>query len=202
MKVDLRRIEQQNYYEILEVSPRATAKEIQKAYEHAKETFQQDSLAVYSLFNEQEIKKIQTTIEEAYRVLMDEELRKRYDESHLSDLVDGQREEGFSESQGDSDDMKSRLSFIDISVDAGIEVYRGKALKQIRERMGIELKAVSLETKISVKILEHIEEEALNYLPPMVYLKSFLKGYARSLGLDPQRVVEEYLSLLPVPKKK
>ena len=202
MKVDIKRIEEQNYYEILEVSPRATAKEIQKAYEHARETFQEDSLAVYSLFNEQEIKKIQATIEEAYRVLMDEELRKSYDGSHLSDLVDGQREEGFSESQGDSDDRKSRLSFIDISVDAGIEVYRGKALKQIRERMGIELKAVSLETKISVKILECIEEEALEHLPPMVYLKSFLKGYARSLGLDPQRVVEEYLSLLPVPKKK
>ena len=202
MKVDIKRIEEQNYYEILEVSPRATAKEIQKAYEHARETFQQDSLAVYSLFNEQEIKKIQATIEEAYRVLMDEQLRKSYDESHLSDLVDGQREEGFSENRGDSDDRKSRLSFIDISVDAGIEVYRGKALKQIRERMGIELKAISLETKISIKILEHIEEEALDHLPPMVYLKSFLKGYARSMGLDPQRVVEEYLSVLPGPKKK
>ena len=30
MKVDLKRIEQQNYYQILEVSPSATAKEIQK----------------------------------------------------------------------------------------------------------------------------------------------------------------------------
>ncbi len=184
------------------MSPRATAKEIRKAYEHARETFQEDSLAVYSLFNEQEIKRIQATVEEAYRVLMDEELRKSYDESHLSDLDDGQREERFSESQAGSDDGKSRLSFIDISADAGIEVYRGKGLKQIRERMGIELKAISLETKISMKILEHIEEEALEYLPPMVYLKSFLKGYARSLGLDPQRVVEEYLSVLPVPKKK
>ena len=134
--------------------------------------------------------------------MMDEELRKSYDESHLSDLVDGQTEEGFSESQRGSDDMKGRLSFMDISVDAGIEIYRGKALKQIRERMGIELKAVSLETKISIKVLECIEEEAFENLPPMVYLKSFLKGYARSLGLDPQRVVEEYLSALPVPKKK
>jgi len=133
---------------------------------------------------------------------MDEELRKSFDESHLSDLVDGQKEENFSETQADAEDGKSRLSFMDISVDAGIEIYRGKALRQIRERMGIDLKAISLETKISTKVLEYIEEEALENLPPMVYLKSFLKGYARSLGLDPQRVVEEYLSVLPAPKKK
>jgi DnaJ-class molecular chaperone len=202
MKVDIKRIEEQNYYEILEVSPGATAKEIQRAYERARETFQEGSLAVYSLFSEQEVKKIQETIEEAYRVLMDESLRKGYDEFHRPELVDGPKEDKSSEMQEGSEDEKNRLSFVDISVDAGIDVYRGKALKQIRERMGIELKAVSLETKISVKILECIEEEALEHLPPMVYLKSFLKGYARSLGLDPQRVVEEYLSVLPVPKKR
>jgi hypothetical protein len=133
---------------------------------------------------------------------MDEELRKSYEESRLPDLVDEQGEERSPENQGASDGGKSRLSFVDISVDAGIEVYRGKALKQIRERMGIDLKAISLETRISIKTLEHIEEEALDHLPPMVYLKSFLKGYARSLGLDPQRVVEEYLGVLPVSKKK
>ena len=51
-------IEEQTYYEILEVSPTATAKEIQKAYERAKETFHTDSLAVYSLFTEKEIEGI------------------------------------------------------------------------------------------------------------------------------------------------
>ena len=140
-------------------------------------------------------------MEEAYRVVMDEALRKSYDESQLSGPGERQREESFL-GQADSDNGKGRLSFIDISVDAGIEVYRGRALKQIRERMGIDLKAIALETKIALKILEHIEEEALEHLPPMVYLKSFLRGYARSLGLDPQRVVDEYLNALPVPKKK
>ena len=45
----MRPIKDQTYYEILEVSPTATAKEIQRAYEHAKETFHADSMAVYSL---------------------------------------------------------------------------------------------------------------------------------------------------------
>ena len=76
-------IKEQTHYEILEVNPAATMKEIQSAYEHAKETFRSDSLAVYSLFSEGEINEIQAAIEEAYRVLIDEGLRKRYDQSHF-----------------------------------------------------------------------------------------------------------------------
>ena len=58
-------IGEQTYYEVLEVSPTATTKEIQMAYGHAKETFHSDSLAVYSLFSEEEINEIQKAIEEA-----------------------------------------------------------------------------------------------------------------------------------------
>jgi cytoskeletal protein RodZ len=50
--------------------------------------------------------------------------------------------------------------------------------------------------------LEWIEEEAFEKLPALVYLKGFLKSYAQSLGLDPQKVVEEYLRLIEESKKK
>ena len=46
---DMKGVKDQTYYEILEVSPTATDREIQRAYEHAKETFHADSLAIYSL---------------------------------------------------------------------------------------------------------------------------------------------------------
>ena len=52
----MKSIKDQTYYEILEINPTATVKEIQRAYEHAKETFHADSLAVYSLFSEEEVK--------------------------------------------------------------------------------------------------------------------------------------------------
>ena len=71
--------------------------------------------------------------------------------------------------------------------------YRGRTLKQIRERMGIGLEEVSSETRVSLKILQFIEEEAFDKLPALVYLKGFLKSYAQSLGLDPARVVDGYL---------
>jgi flagellar biosynthesis protein FlhG len=194
-------IEEQTYYEILEVGPTATVKEIQMAYEHARETFHSDSLAIYSLFTEEEIKEIQVAIEEAHRVLMDEALRKRYDQSHFQ-TPGGQQWERPSEAQGVPWEKKPSLSFLDLSINAGEEVFRGKTLKQIRERMGIELKTVAAETKINMKILEWIEEEALEKLPALVYLKGFLRGYAQSLGLEPQKVIEGYVQFLNESKKK
>lgn len=195
-------IREQTYYEILEVSPGASSKEIQKAYEHAKETFHADSLAVYSLFTEQEIQEIQVAIEEAYRVLMDEALRKSYDQSHYQ-ILGQQRLEKPSETSVPLREKKPPSASADVPVPVvGEESYRGKTLKQIRERMSIDLETVAQETKINLKTLEFIEGEDLEKLPPLVYLKGFLKGYAQSLGLDPRKVVEEYLHFLEGEKKK
>jgi DnaJ-class molecular chaperone len=197
----MKRIEEQTYYEILEVGPNATAKEIQRAYERAKETFHADSLAIYSLFSEEETNKIQTAIEEAYRVLMDEALRKNYDQSYLRNHVGEKRETPLG-AQGIPRERKDSLSFTNLSINTGEVAYGGKILKQIRERVSIELKTISAETKISIKILEWIEEETLEKLPPLVYLKGFLKGYAQSLDLDPQKVVDGYLQSISESKKK
>jgi len=197
----MKSIEDQTYYEILEVSPTAKDKEIQRAYEHAKETFHADSLAVYSLFSEEEVKEIQSAIEEAYRVLIDETLRRSYDHSHLQ-AMGGQPPEKPFETQEVFREKKTSLSFTGISFNPDEELYRGKTLKQIREKIGVDLQVVSMETKISIKVLERIEEEAFENLPALVYLKGFLKGYAQSLGLDPQKVIEEYLHSMEEAKKK
>jgi curved DNA-binding protein CbpA len=194
-------IEEQTYYEILEVSPSANAREIQKAYEHAKETFHADSLAVYSLFTENEINEIQAAIEEAFRILMDEALRKSYDQSHFQ-TPGGPKWEKPPEVQVISREKKVPPPLIGVSIDAEEGIYRGKILKQIRERMGIDLETIAQETRINMKILESIEDETPEKLPPLVYLKGFLRGYAQSLGLDPQKVIEGYLHFLAEGKKK
>jgi DnaJ-class molecular chaperone len=184
-------IEEQTYYEILEVSPRATAQEIQRAYEHAKETFSQNPAAFLSSSHEQGVERVQSAIEEAYRVLMDEASRKNYDESHLLEF-----------SSDPEKDETPRLPFTEISVEVREEIFRGKALRQIRERMGIDLKTLSEETRVNARILQGIEEEVVEKLPPLVYLKGFLRAYARYLGLDPQKVIGDYLVLLSDKKKK
>jgi flagellar biosynthesis protein FlhG len=194
-------IKEQTYYEILELSPSATAKEIQKAYEHAKETFDTDSLAVYSLFTEQEINEIQTAIEEAYRVLMDEALRKGDDQPHDQALGIPKWEKP-SELQILPREKTMPRSTTVVSVDTSETTYRGIALKQIREKINIDLDIIAQETKINIKVLEAIEQEDFEKLPALVYLKGFLRGYAQSLGLDPQKVVEGYLRFLNEVGKK
>ena len=201
MRVEMKRIEEQTHYEILEVIPNATPQEIQRAYEHAKETFHAESLAIYSLFSEEEMREIQAAIEEAYRVLIDEVLRKSYDQAHLQ-MIENMLKERQQEVQGKTQEKKGSLSFTNLSLDLGEMVYRGKTLKQIRERLGIDLKSISAETKINVKILEYIEEEDLEKLPARVYLKGFLKAYAQVLNLDPQKVIEGYFQLFKEEKRK
>jgi DnaJ-class molecular chaperone len=198
--MSMKGIKDQTYYEILEVSPTATIKEIQRAYELAKETFHIESLAVYSLFSEEELKEIQEAIEEAYRVLMDEALRTSYNQSQFQTIRE-QLPGNFSEAQVFPREKKTSLSFIDLSPNAEEGVCRGKTLRQVRERMGIELQTISKETRINIKILEWIEEEAYEKLPVLVYLRSFLKNYAQSLGLNPQKVVEEYLQFIEESKE-
>ncbi len=199
--MSLKGIKDQTCYEVLEVSRAATPKEIQRAYERARETFAADSLAIYSLFSEAEVKEIQEAVEEAHRILMDEESRRSYDRSHFQTETEAATEAP-SETREIPEEKKASLAFSGLLFNTEREAYRGKDLKEVRERMGVAREAISKETKISMKVLEWIEEEAFEVLPPLVYLKGFLKSYAQSLGLDPQKVVEGYIRVMEESKSK
>jgi cytoskeleton protein RodZ len=60
----------------------------------------------------------------------------------------------------------------------------GEALRQERLRRGLELDQISHDLKISTRFLEAIEEEHFEKLPGGVFAKSFVRQYARYLGLD------------------
>ena len=77
----------------------------------------------------------------------------------------------------------------------------GKFLKRERETRSISLEQISNFTKIKEHHLKAIEEDRYELLPPTLYVKGFLTGYARYLALDPRDIVlqyEKYLkSLIP-----
>jgi flagellar biosynthesis protein FlhG len=77
----LRPLLEQSYYEILEVKPSVDPGALQRAYAIARSTYQPDSAATYSIFNEEDSGAILRRIEEAYRVLSDAEQRAAYDRS-------------------------------------------------------------------------------------------------------------------------
>jgi transcriptional regulator with XRE-family HTH domain len=72
----------------------------------------------------------------------------------------------------------------------------GKFLKKERERRNISLEEISNFTKIKEYYLKAIEEDKYELLPPALYIKGYLNGYARYLALDPKNIVLQYQNYL------
>lgn len=77
----------------------------------------------------------------------------------------------------------------------------GRYLQSIRVEKGISLKAVSYETRIRLETLHFIEEEDHQHLPDEVYVKGFLRAYAKAVGADGDEAVQRYISRLAVKRK-
>jgi DnaJ-class molecular chaperone len=75
----IKKIEDWNYYELLNVERTASQDEIWEAYQAALATYQPGSLAVYSLVTEDERIVILGRIQEAFQTLRDPQTRKAYD---------------------------------------------------------------------------------------------------------------------------
>ncbi|MFZ1201437.1 MAG: RodZ domain-containing protein [Desulfobacterales bacterium] len=77
----------------------------------------------------------------------------------------------------------------------------GRYLQAIRVEKGISLKEISKETRIRLETLHHIEEEDHRHLPDEVYVKGFLRSYAKAIGADGEEAVQRYNSRLAVKRK-
>ncbi len=72
----------------------------------------------------------------------------------------------------------------------------GKYLKKLRIEKGFDLRAISAETRISMKVLTQIEEENLDELPNHTVVRGFLKSYAAAVGADRDLVVKHFMSVV------
>jgi cytoskeleton protein RodZ len=70
----------------------------------------------------------------------------------------------------------------------------GARLKQEREQRGVTLDDISLSTKIGTRMLRALEEEHFDQLPGGIFNKGFIRAYARTLGMDEEQVIAEYLA--------
>jgi cytoskeleton protein RodZ len=67
----------------------------------------------------------------------------------------------------------------------------GEYLRRERELRGVSLEEISAATRISIRFLEAIEGEELSKLPGGIFTRSFVRTYARFLGLDEERVLTD-----------
>jgi hypothetical protein len=73
----------------------------------------------------------------------------------------------------------------------------GARLRTQREKQQVSLSTISAELKIKLSLLEGLESDQLTYWPKGIFGRSYLRSYARAIGLDPEPVVREYLELHP-----
>jgi cytoskeletal protein RodZ len=68
----------------------------------------------------------------------------------------------------------------------------GSYLRVEREQRGISLQEISAVTKIQVRFLDALEEDAYEQLPPTPFVIGFLRAYAQCLSLAPDDIVMAY----------
>ena len=201
-----------NYYQILKIPENSSFLEIKQAYRDAVSIYGEDSLSTYSLFSTDEREQILKAIEEAFLTLINGNKRAAYDKmlvnSGQSDtmFISGQSqkqpEPAYHPGKETSDALltadatqknqtyEKKLVSEEILSKSSVS---GNDLKTLREALGVEIHEIHSFTRISVSVLNAIEENQLESLPPDTYLRNFLKLYAEVLQIDPLKIVDGYL---------
>ena len=204
---------EQNYYELLEILPNASPLEIRRAYKRIFELYQDESIVSHSFFSKEERHEILSHLEKAYLALIDLESRAQYDRRLIElGLLD---KEGrycnkmkepvpiydFKKTHFDIfaparrvEELKKRVSQNPLIKEAlAQDTLTGADLRRIRTELEIALEDIADNTKVQIGMLRAIEEDNLELLPPAVYLKGFLKSYARYLQIDENTVVNGFI---------
>jgi cytoskeleton protein RodZ len=80
-----------------------------------------------------------------------------------------------------------------MSLPAGV----GAGLRRTRESRGISLQQIAAATKLSPAALEAIERDDLGRLPGGIFTRTFVRSYAKELGVDPERTLQTFLAQFP-----
>lgn len=209
----MKRLTDQNYYKLLDISPKASFEEVRSAYDQAMTIYSTDSIATYSLFTQKERERILSRLADAYKTLTNSQLRREYNNSLIEKGELSSQEIGFSsleDSNIDEDKMRevgigsliekeekaendNQPSGENLDLLGNLTSVTGKDIKMLRIAREISLEEIYRKTNIPKKTLEDIEGEHFEELPALVYLKGFLRLYAKILNVNQTQMVDGYV---------
>jgi len=161
-------------YDQLDVAAEATLAEIEAAYRTMRELYDENALATYSLLDYAERQEKLEALQAAYDTIV---------QARLCPLPSSEPE-------------PAAVPAATTVVDCDPHQAPGRYLQQHRERLGLSLHDVAERTKISRYHLRNIEAECGDKLPAAVYLRGFIREFARTVGVpDTELVVESFLNL-------
>ncbi|GEM_PF-263023 len=73
------------------------------------------------------------------------------------------------------------------------EAVSGLDLQNCRLQAGVDLKEIAIRSKIKMSMLEAMEGDRYDLLPPLAYLKGFLRIYAQIIHCDPEKIINGYI---------
>ena len=68
----------------------------------------------------------------------------------------------------------------------------GEALRRHREKAGVSLEAIALQTKVSPSLFAALERGDCSRWPAGIYSRSYIRDYAHAIGLDPDDVATQF----------
>jgi len=164
--------------EVLELPEDASMLEIKTAYQQLKDLYTKGSIAI-------------SPIEDDYPEGAREDIISKIDEAYTW-LATNYKRTGEAATEK-SDDEAARVSNATRQEVSAIDEFDGPTLKRIREMLGIDIGEVEFSTKISLQHIRNIEEDKFRSLPEEVFVKGYLAAYAKCLGLEAPKVVEQYI---------
>jgi hypothetical protein len=75
----------------------------------------------------------------------------------------------------------------------------GTRLRLQREEQQIPLATIAEQTKIKLSLLEGLERDDVSRWPTGIFRRSYFRAYARAIGLEPDRMLNEFQALYPDP---
>jgi flagellar biosynthesis protein FlhG len=184
-----------SHYDLLEVAPTASFEDIRRANRRIRDVYGVESVAISGLYDPASLEAVHRRLDLAYTTLMDAAKRKEYDLELFPDGVPAPPPPPQSPVEAAAAPVASPQAAVRPPMpEIGPRTeYSGPLLRQIREACGVELREIAERSKIGMAYLQALEDETFTKLPAGVYVRGFLAEYARSLGLDVERVKDSYL---------
>lgn len=73
----------------------------------------------------------------------------------------------------------------------------GQQLMLAREKAGMSIEEAARAMNLKVRIVEALEDSAMDRLPPVAFVQGYLRTYARLLGLSEEKILKEFEHEVP-----
>jgi cytoskeleton protein RodZ len=169
----------QKSFDLFGLTQEASMEEVERAFRKLLTLYSEESLATYSLLEDCDRQEKLELLHDAYNRIL------QYRQHATIGGIDTKRA---LEIYNNETQM--------LCIDANYQQNPGLFLQQVRKAWALSLQDIAARTKVSVYILQSIEEQRLDALPVPVYLRGFIREFAKMVKVpDADALVECYLAL-------